>query len=421
MKNFLRSRRLRQFLSADEGQALVLTALGLMMLLMMAALGVDVGYLHYQKQQMQKAADAGAIAAATVLAYSGDYTDAAYNDTAANGFANGMKGVTVTVNNPPLTQGDPFQNNDNYVEVIIAQAQPTFFMRVNGINSVNVRARAVANSQGNASGCLYALDPSDSSTFVVGDGVNLTTNCGIYVNSSDPTALVENGSGSVTVSANGAIIGGVGIGVVGGYSGSSFVPTPTKGIPTFTDPLSTLPAQATPSSCPGQLIGTTYSPAVYCNLNVPASGGPYTFTQGTYVILGGMTVPSTTAVTGAKVTFYITSSAANPYTGVNIGSNSGTSLSAPTTGPYQGVLFFQDRNNVSIGSAPSYFDISSGGSLTGALYFSTTKVSFTGSSGGAPSFSPIDAYEIEFQGTAYIKNNFLSNNGSPIPGATLVE
>src|ERR1700687_1999311 len=57
--------QLRQLRIADEGQALVLTALALVVLMLMAGLGVDVAFLRYQKQQMQKAADAGAIAGAT--------------------------------------------------------------------------------------------------------------------------------------------------------------------------------------------------------------------------------------------------------------------------------------------------------------------------------------------------------------------
>jgi len=118
-------------LGKDEaGQALVLVALGLMMLLMMAALGVDVGYLHYQRQQMQKAADAAAIAGATALSYNGNFAVAAQNDAAANGFANGSNGVSVAVHNPPQTFGDPFLGNGHYVEVIITKRQPTFFMNI---------------------------------------------------------------------------------------------------------------------------------------------------------------------------------------------------------------------------------------------------------------------------------------------------
>src|ERR1019366_4608894 len=156
---------------ADEGQALVLTALALVVLLMMAGLGVDVGYLRYQKQQMQKAADAGALAGATALSYNGNWNAAAVADVNANGFTatktdGSTTGVTITVNSPPKTAGDPFQNQSGYVEVIVSQPQPTFFMRVSNVYAVPVSARSVASAVAPGSPCIYAMDPNkDSGTF----------------------------------------------------------------------------------------------------------------------------------------------------------------------------------------------------------------------------------------------------------------
>src|SRR5579863_5734290 len=120
------SRQQSKLLKADEGQALVLVAVSVMMLLMMAGLGLDVGWLHYQKQQMQKAADSAALAGAEALTYGSNPLTAAANDATANGYTTGRNGATVTVNHPPQTAGDPFAGNSNYVEVIVAQARPTF-------------------------------------------------------------------------------------------------------------------------------------------------------------------------------------------------------------------------------------------------------------------------------------------------------
>src|SRR5512135_3086556 len=118
------ARQFRQLRRTDEGQALVLTALALVILMLMAGLGVDVGYLRYQKQQMQKAADAGAIAGASALIYaSPNWKTAAKYDTAVNRFRDASNGVSVQVNNPPQTVGDPFLGNNDYVEVIVAQDQ----------------------------------------------------------------------------------------------------------------------------------------------------------------------------------------------------------------------------------------------------------------------------------------------------------
>jgi len=85
--NLFAMRQLRQFGRADEGQALVLTSLAPVALMLMAGLGVDVP--RYEKQQMHKEADAGAIAGASALTYGGQVTVAAQNlgDGPLNGTA----------------------------------------------------------------------------------------------------------------------------------------------------------------------------------------------------------------------------------------------------------------------------------------------------------------------------------------------
>jgi hypothetical protein len=50
----------------------------------------------------------------------------------------------VNVNNPPQSAQDSNSGNASYVEVVITQNQPTFFVRILGINSVALVARAEA-------------------------------------------------------------------------------------------------------------------------------------------------------------------------------------------------------------------------------------------------------------------------------------
>jgi len=417
MRKLLRHKFLRLRM-ADEGQALVLVAFGLMVLMLFAALGLDIGYLHYQKEQLQKAADAGAIAAAAALSYGdsmGAVQQAAINDVKANGFVNGQNGVLVTVNNPPLPP-DPFAGNSNYVQVIVTQTIPTHFRIVN-TPTVYVTGKAVANSVGNASGCLYALNPQTApSTFLVDSGVTLGTSCGIYVESSSSSGLTNEGTISV---------GGVGstIGVVApDYTGGGITPVPVTSIPVFNDPLGTLPEPTVSGSCNAKLQGYTYSQGCYSGgITVPPNG-TYTFNPGIYILQGGgLTVPSTSTVTGTDVMFYVTFGGGNSYKGVSITGNATSNLSAPTSGTYRGILFFQDRN-VAPGNPAntSTFNGSGGASFTGALYFPTTNVLFS----GTPNFQSqvaIVAYQIEFNGNANIVATFLPDNGSPIPGAVLGE
>ena len=110
-------------------------------------------------------------------------TTAARKDTSLNRFTHGTNSVDVTVNNPP-TSGTHV-GNAGYVEVIVTEPRPTWFMRVLGVQSSNVKARAVAGIT-DSSGCVYALN-RDSSNSNNGIFVNGTTNsvfdCGVYSNS----------------------------------------------------------------------------------------------------------------------------------------------------------------------------------------------------------------------------------------------
>lgn len=428
MKNLLAIRRLRQFGRADEGQALVLTAVALVVLMLMAGLGIDVGFLRYQKQQMQKAADAGAIAGASELIYGTPALAkvAAQNDTSANGFTNGNNGTTIQVNIPPAS--GPFAGDNSYVEVIVAQAQPTFFMRVGGFNAVNVRGRAVA-AIGSSSGCIYALDPTDSGTFLVDGNDSVLATCGILVESSSQTALTKPG-------ASGTVQGST-IGVVGGYSGSGFHPTPTTGIAPFDDPLANVCSTISSSSCPELIPAakcvnytnqTTISPNTYCGgITLPANA-TYTFQPGVYILLGGgLTANGNQTLNGSGVVFYNTWNGTYSYGGVSIGGNVTVNLSAPTTGSEAAILFFQDRsvpaptkiNNCNQTNCSSFLG-TTGESFSGALYFPTTGLEFKGTPGVSDP-AVLVGWTVEFKGDTQMNDDLLPDGGSPILSAVLVE
>ena len=410
--------------TADEGQVLVLTALALFVLLTVAGLGIDVGYLRYEKQQMQKAADAGANAGAAALVYGGNYTAAARNDAAANGFTHGSNGITVTVNDPPQTPGDPFYNQTGYVEVIVAQPQPTFFMKVGGFNSVNVSARSVGSALGNASGCIYVLDPSTLHSFDVEGTATINSACGILVNSNDPAAFKKTGSGNITVSSGGfGIVGGTNIAGSG-----TITPTPTTGIAPFSDPLAGLVAPTyTTCNFSNTTIGSSgahLSHGTYCNGIKITGSGTVIFDAGTYVLLGGgLWITGTPTLTGTNVTFYNTGNSTYTYKPVQVNGSGSTVLSAPTTGPLAGILFFQDRSIISCCSSITDNSVngSNGAVYTGALYFPSTPIIYTGSS-SLSAYSIIVGWQVTMVGSSTLNDDYTSlPGGSPVHTGFLAE
>ncbi len=92
----------------------------------------------------------------------------AKNDAKLNGFDDADSDVQVTVNTPPLS--GPRSGDSNFVEVIIREEIPTFFMRVIQRDSVVVRARSVAGLLPGADGCVQALNPTARGALTLNGG-----------------------------------------------------------------------------------------------------------------------------------------------------------------------------------------------------------------------------------------------------------
>ena len=142
-------RRIRERLSArfgvapESGAAIVLVAVSLTILIGFAAFAVDFGWIYLNGIRIQHGADAAALAG--VVYEPGDQTTAyreARQSAAENGYNDALGGTTVT----PVDYADDASAVDNpyQLEVTIEHEVQTFFMRVFGVDSVNIGRRAVA-------------------------------------------------------------------------------------------------------------------------------------------------------------------------------------------------------------------------------------------------------------------------------------
>jgi hypothetical protein len=150
-----------------------------------------------------------------------------------------------------------------------------------------------------------------------GNGGNLIFNPGQY----------QNGSGT------GASI------TLNGNTATSF----TAGTYTFCGPVS--------------IIGnntTTLQPGLYLGGISITGNAKVTFSPGTYILAGGgLAITGNSTIHGTGVTFYDTSSTSFAYKPINITGNETGSLSAPTSGPMEAMLFFQDRSVANIPPTPA--------------------------------------------------------------------
>ena len=394
----------------EAGQALIfgVVALGLL-LLGFTGLGIDIGFLRYEKRLQQSAADNAALAGAAEIPFGSSYIGTAGKHGASlDGFTDGSDNVTVTVNNPP--QSGPHNGDSDYVEAYVAKVQPTYFMKALGITTQTVTARAVAYwGTGIANSCVFTLGNP-------GNGIQgFTVNGTPTLNA--PTCGIDD-NGTFLTNGNKLDVNAGSIGVVGtdtNHGGGTVTPTPITGIAPVGDPLSYLtpPAVGTPTTFKSNNItpGSTFK-------SISINGGTVNFPAGTYVVDGNMTINGNSTVTGTGVTFYITNGGS-----VTINGTTNVQFSAPNSGTYAGILFYQDPNDTSTakinGTSSSVFQ--------GALYFPKASLDFSGTgttfnSGAAYTVIVSDALTISGTATVNINSDFSGlTGGSPIHTTVLVE
>jgi hypothetical protein len=362
---------------------------------------------------------------------------AAVQDVTNNGFTGGGTSgkagyVTVTVNQPPLYGS--YAGLSKYAEAIVTKTIPTSFMSIVGFPTVTVAARSVGG-RGGSGACIYALSPTAQDAVLASGSATVNAGCGIIDESDNSKALEASGSGTIT---------GSSIQVVGGegQTGGGISPAPTTGITSPGDPLSgqyTAPYSATspPTTCDATnskpAAGATLSAGIYCG-GITVNSGTVSFNPGLYVLYGGGLTVSGSGVnivsnsTGGNgtggVTFFNMDSGSlyGGYKALAVQGGSSSTLTAPTSGSYQGLLFWQDptipttdynkQNTVSGGSSTQF---------TGILYFPNSPLVYSGGSSGSSAYTIIVADTVTFSGPSKLNANFAAlPGGNPIKTTAIV-
>jgi hypothetical protein len=127
----------------ERGAILPLMAILLVVLMGAAAMAVDLGWLFWQSIEVQHGADAAALAG---VVYEPDFrTDAhaeAIAAAAQNGYVDGAPGTTVAV--VDFVDDPSSVEYDSMLRVTVTHKVDTFFMKVFGLNDVDISRTAVA-------------------------------------------------------------------------------------------------------------------------------------------------------------------------------------------------------------------------------------------------------------------------------------
>jgi Flp pilus assembly protein TadG len=215
-------------------------------------------------------------------------------------------------------------------------AMPTMLAGVFGVAELEIEHSAMAGRRGAA--CVFALEPNSKDGMKLWHDAALQAHdCGVQVNSTNKHALdIKN---SATLLASSVCVTGS-----AKYKQGTVSPVPTEGCPPQPDPLADL---ATPPiggcaakpnlTLPGVL--TTVGPGTYCGGLHIDNAALVHLLPGTYVFLDGpLEVEGGSSIKGEGVTFFFTGENAV----LDIQNGASIKLRAPTDGPLQGMLVFQD-------------------------------------------------------------------------------
>lgn len=185
-------------LGRDEGgNALMLMALGMPVLIGSSGFAVDLAQWYVWKRELQYAVDqsalAGAWASAEPLA-ADDYVELAELE-----YFDNLAVLTSDASDPTISKADYGTGTNNSVVVTASTSRALPFTQIfwKSQATVNVRAQASFQAATNYTTCLLALDPDDPSAFELGGSTTGTVTCGGGSLSTAETSIVKNGNPNV--------------------------------------------------------------------------------------------------------------------------------------------------------------------------------------------------------------------------------
>lgn len=383
--------------SDERGNALLLVAATLPLLIGSAAAGVDLIQLSLAKRQMQRTADSGALAGAYALAQKYSVATAVSRDIDLNSRV--PLAQAPVVQNAPLS--GPYAGDQKAVRVALRAQRSMPFLSFFTQTPTTIAVEATAQIVHKGKYCIIALEEGDVTGIEFTGNADVNLGCGAVSNSSSSQAVVASGSARVNASP---------VAAVGGVTDSSAYSDGTEIIPHVSkqpDPYADLPVPA-PATCapkvsvkPGESLDLT--PGCYAGMDIK---GTLKLAPGTYYVAGGkFSLGSQAHLIGVDVTIVLTSTTpGNPasFAGIDINGGAVVELSAPTSGTYAGVLFYKDPR------APrgaSTVNGNSSSKMEGAFYFPNDSFTFNGNTGMKSTCIQLVASRLTFSGNSSLTND----------------
>lgn len=417
----------RRLIRDQRGNAMIIGAAALPLMIGAAAIGVDTVQASLARRQLQRSADSAAVAGVYARTQGHSVEAAVARDLSLNN--------DVALRSSPLVENAPtigaYAGNTEAVRVVLTADRAVPFMAffTGSAMSISVEATAARVHQGEY--CAIALERD------VATGINLWGNstvnlgCGMISNSRGASAVTAGGSATITASP---------VAAAGGIPSASNFGSGTVLLPFQTpqpDPYAAVPEPTVPGTCGNQQLRVQptetvaisssspgyVSPGVYCWRGGIDIKGTVTFPPNStiYVDGGDLNFGAQSVVNGNGVTFVLTSrnAATSPSQIAQLDINGGATLNltAPDSGIYAGILFYQDRRTP---YGTSQINGNSASFLRGGIYFPNRELVFNGTAGMQTACLQLVARRLAFTGNANISNACPSDSASQSFDATRV-
>jgi Putative Flp pilus-assembly TadE/G-like len=424
----------------------VLVAMLLVVIVGIAALAVDTSHVHAAGQQLQAAADASALAAASELATESSLVGGTYPLTRAAavnlGAQNRAAGAAVLI--------DGNAGNAGSGDVVVGQWSPStqlFLPTIVSPNAVKVTARRTADSAGGPLELVFGSMFGDATSDVSRSSIATVISSGpafVHVLSTSASgALTASGNGSLGAaggrvqvdSSSGSALSAVGnasinadtTAVVGGAStaGNAHVANLHVGASARSDELaSILPDTAAwnglrasmnqPAGVNGAISGSgSFAPGNYpkglsLSGNAAAILQPGTYMFGTSFSMSGNSTLSATGVT------ILCDAGVEP----SLAGNGSVTMTPPTSGSFQGLMLMCHRST----SGPQVLTLSGNGAINcqGSFYVPGGGAKLSGN-GAAQGFGQLVCLTLTVTGNGSATGLHIVPSSSSSGGASLVQ
>lgn len=425
--------KLRSLRQNIRGNATVMVALGMPVLIGAAGYAMDMTQLYVWKRELQHSVDQGALAGAWALSY--DKNTQTYSKRALQEYSSNQV-YTKDFDATPTVQLGSYgggTNNSVIVSSSVTKKLPFSSYLTNMSMTISASAQATYKEGGTYQACLMALKKNESGTFTVGGNATVQAACGLGALSCEDDALTIDGSADVTTD---SIV----------TCGTAEVPSDledklTEKTNGLSNPFSSLPtpkqepddSKSKSLNCPNSGKGTqNIVPGVYSGFNATCK---VVMAKGIYVIDGGtLDLSSNKAdVTGTGVMFVLKNGAKLKLGGQG---NGGTINLTPMEAAdfvgtsneaykdlYGGMLVYEDKT----GQTSSVSHVLNGNtdiSVRGTIYLPNGDLTVNGNSSTTPLCFQLWASTLKISGNTTISTTCTSTKtnkaGSSSGGVRLV-